>query len=101
MSNKILISAYYEVACVASVSNRVIARKLEREHSFFFFALVPTFSTNSRGNAATQANYEEGVRGHTITAKKLTKSMNSEENIKGKSLLFILLIEKKSKNNDI
>ena len=43
------------VACVASVSNRVIARKLEREqplplphHSFFF---VPTFSTNSRGNA--------------------------------------------------
>ena len=55
------------LACVASVSNRVIARKLEREqkkvggggekriplplprHSFF--ALVPTFSTNSRGNA--------------------------------------------------
>ena len=33
------------LACVASVSNRVTARKS------FFFALVPTFSTNSRGNA--------------------------------------------------
>ena len=48
--------------------------------------------------------YEESVRDHTITAKKLTKSMNShqkaQEYIKGK--LFILLIEKKkSKNNDI
>ena len=42
------------LACVASVSNRVIARKLERKqkknfplpllrHSFFFFALVPAF----------------------------------------------------------
>ena len=43
--------------------------------------------------------YEESVRGHTITAKKLTKSMNShqkaQEYIKGKSPLFILLIEKK------
>ena len=55
------------LACVASVSNRVIARKLEREqknkqanklnplplprHSLFLTALVPTFSTNSRGNA--------------------------------------------------
>ena len=58
-----------KLACVASVSNRVIARKLEREQnkkvegegegshcpppppSFLFFVLVPTFSTNSRGNA--------------------------------------------------
>ena len=32
------------VACVAGVSNRVIGRK-------HFFALFPTFSTNSRGNA--------------------------------------------------
>ena len=56
------------LSCVASVSDRVIARKLEREqkkdgrrgrgaHStppppkFLFFALVPTFSTNSRGKA--------------------------------------------------
>ena len=64
-----------KLACVASVSNQVIARKLEREQkkkveggrggekrkrcfllspppppSFPFFALVPTFSTNSRGN---------------------------------------------------
>ena len=39
------------LACVASVFNRVIARKLERKqkklrlprHSFFFFALVPAF----------------------------------------------------------
>ena len=62
--------ATYKLACVASVSNRVIARKLEREqkkkrwkgegegsHStppspvIPFFVLVPTFSTNSRGNA--------------------------------------------------
>ena len=45
------------LACVASVSNRVTARELEREHlplprhSPFFFALVPTLSTNSRWNA--------------------------------------------------
>ena len=35
-----------EVACVASVSNRVIARKLERKQKTkkkFFFALVPAF----------------------------------------------------------
>ena len=32
------------LACVASVSNRVIARKLERH--LFFFALVPVFQTN-------------------------------------------------------
>ena len=32
----------YRSACVASVSNRL---------SYSFFALVPTFSTNSRGNA--------------------------------------------------
>ena len=37
----------FRVACVASVSSRVIARKL----SFSFFALVPTFLTNSRWNA--------------------------------------------------
>ena len=69
---------FHRVACVGSVSNRVIARKLERSkkkkgergrgrreeeeevsffplplprHSFFFSALVPTFSTESRGNA--------------------------------------------------
>ena len=38
--------------------------------------------------------YEESDKGHTITAKKLTKSMNShqktQEYIKGKSPLFIL-----------
>ena len=43
------------LACVASVANRVIARKLERKRKTkrcpLFFALVPTFSTNSRGNA--------------------------------------------------
>ena len=64
------------LACVASASSRVIARKLEREQKKigkwkesgeektalpslpspspvipFFFALVPTFSTNLRGNA--------------------------------------------------
>ena len=58
-----------KLACVASVSNRVIARKLEREQKkkvegggggesfpfpspvIPFFVLVPTFSRNSRGNA--------------------------------------------------
>ena len=66
------------LACLASASNRDIARKLERERKkmesgrraenrkqrfllspppppppsfLFFFALVPTFSTNLRGNA--------------------------------------------------
>ena len=47
------------LACVESVSNRVIARKRAKKkvsppppQSFLFcFALVPTFSTNSRGNA--------------------------------------------------
>ena len=48
MSNKILISAYYEVACVASVSNRVIVRKLEREHSLFFFLLSSRRSRRTR-----------------------------------------------------
>ena len=62
-----VIQTRYLLACVASVSNRVTARKLEREqkkkkveflHSpppppsfLLFFALVPTFSTNSRGSA--------------------------------------------------
>ena len=31
------------LACVASVSNQVIARKLERKRHSFFFALVPAF----------------------------------------------------------
>ena len=47
------------LACVESVSNRVIARKRAKKkvsppppQSFLFcFALIPTFSTNSRGNA--------------------------------------------------
>ena len=45
-ANHVLVS----VACVASISNRVIARKLERKQkkpspspSFIFFALVPAF----------------------------------------------------------
>ena len=36
-------TANYCLACVASVSNRVMARKLEREQKKTFFALVPTF----------------------------------------------------------
>ena len=43
------------LAFVASDSNRVIARKLERKRKkkgvIPFFALFPPFSTNSRGNA--------------------------------------------------
>ena len=42
---RIVITKRMQVACVASVFNRVIARKWEREQ------LVPTCSTNSRGNA--------------------------------------------------
>ena len=33
----------FSLACVASVSNRVIARKLERKQKKVFFALVPAF----------------------------------------------------------
>ena len=45
------------VACVASVSNRVIARVITPPPpSFLFFALVPTFSTNPRGNACYAGN---------------------------------------------
>ena len=44
--------------------------------------------------AFTSYIYEEGDRGHTATAKKPTRSMNShqktEEYMKGKSPLFIL-----------
>ena len=51
------------IACIESVSNRVIARTLEREqqkgelprHSFVF-ALVPTFSTNSFGDLFASKN---------------------------------------------
>ena len=39
------------LACVASVSIRVIAQKLEREQKKKWKALVPIFSTNSRGTA--------------------------------------------------
>ena len=75
------------LACVASVSNRVIARKLERKveegevggggrrgsffplplprQSSFFFALVPTFLTNSRGNACYAGYLQTGhIRSH-------------------------------------
>ena len=82
---RLLRCAVTEVACVASVSNRVIARKVRaeakkkkrwkregegrRRGSFFpspspvipfLFALVPTFSTNSRGNAC-YAGYHRRV----------------------------------------
>ena len=52
------------LACVASVSNRVIARKLERKqkklplprHSFFFFCSCPSFLEEPREETlATQA----------------------------------------------
>ena len=53
------------IACVASVSNRVIARKLEREPkketpSFLFFLLsYQLLSTNSRGNACYAGYYSD------------------------------------------
>ena len=54
------------IACVASVSNGVIGRKLEQEQKkrckgSSSFALVPTFSTNSRGNAC-DAGYSAKFR---------------------------------------
>ena len=40
-----------QLACEASVSNRVIARQVEREQKkILFSALVPTFLMNSREN---------------------------------------------------
>ena len=57
------------VACIASVSNRVIARKLEREQNkggvprpSFVFALVPTFSTKSLGNACDVGYHFQNVQ---------------------------------------
>ena len=57
------------VACIASVSNRVIARKLEREQKkggvprpSFVFALVPTFSTNTLGNACDVGYHFQNVQ---------------------------------------
>ena len=41
-------SSAIKLACVASVSNQVTEQKLEREQKK---KLVPTFSTNTRGNA--------------------------------------------------
>ena len=69
---QIALPAALRLACVASVSNRVTARKLEREQKgegsfiplplprpFFFFLLSSQqFSTNSRGNAC-YAGYPE------------------------------------------
>ena len=58
------------IACIASVSNRVIARKLEREQQkgglprpSFVFALVPTFSTNSRANACDVGYHFQNLQG--------------------------------------
>ena len=39
------------LACVASVSNRVIARKLERKHIHFFLLFSQLSRRTSRGNA--------------------------------------------------
>ena len=56
------------VACIASVSNRVIARKLEREQKKggvprpFVFALVPTFSTKSLGNTCDVGYHFQNVQ---------------------------------------
>ena len=56
------------VACIASVSNRVIARKLEREQKKggvprpFVFALVPTFSTKSLGNICDVGYHFQNVQ---------------------------------------
>ena len=77
------------LACVASVSNRVIARTLEQEPtkkgvpsapppSFLFsFALVPTFSTNSRGNAC-YAGYSDLER-QTFAPKSTCERGKSRE----------------------
>ena len=51
-------TANYCLACVASVSNRVMARKLEREQKKTFFCSRPNFSRRTRAETfATEANY--------------------------------------------
>ena len=57
------------IACIASVSNRVIAGKLELElkngglpRNSLVFALVPTFSTNLRGNACDAGYHFQNVQ---------------------------------------
>ena len=76
--NKRIKVIYADVACVASVSNRVIARKLERKQkkvegggggepppSFIFFALVPAFDSfldePREETLATQAKLNEDL----------------------------------------
>ena len=41
----------YQICKITLFSNKTRSRRLEKLYSFFFFALVPTFSTNSRANA--------------------------------------------------
>ena len=58
------------IACIASVSNRVIAGKLEREQkkkgglprNSFVFALVLTFSTNPRGKACDEDDHFQNLQ---------------------------------------
>ena len=63
-------NALNEIACVASVSNRVIARKLEwkQKKSFIFFCSCPSFLDEPREETlATQAMneiaWEDAVQG--------------------------------------
>ena len=90
------------VACAASVSSRVIARKLKREQKkkmeggggrvpslpspspfIPFFALVPVFSTNSHGTAC--------YAGHLIRA--FHESLETEERYLYRALKLCLLKE--------
>ena len=65
-------NALNEIACVASVSNRVIARKLEwkQKKSFIFFLLLSQLSRRtSRGNAC-YAGYERDCLGRRRTGTR-------------------------------
>ena len=57
------------LACVASVSNRVIARKLERKHIHFFFCSSPSFLDEPREETlATQATKNLVIYHHSTTS---------------------------------
>ena len=78
----------FYVACVASVSNRVIARKLEREQKkvrsppppppplfILFFALVQLSRRTSRGNACYAGYFLCAMHFGKRTLKTLLKSV--------------------------
>ena len=85
------------VACVASVSNRVIARTLERKplprHSFFF---APVLSQLSRRTSRGNACYAGYPNGHERGERKPTETSVNEFCYKSVNFLLQELINIKS-----